>query len=97
VNNLTKHAAIALALIVTTSLSHSQTTYQTIAWCQQVATSYSKELYVPMEAGAVDSRRMPSYHPCKFAYFESECRQAAYAQSMRECVNQMETYHRRPK
>lgn len=76
-------------------LSQRPANYQVIARCKELASDKAKNLKVPMLVGAVDSRGWPSYHPCKFTYFESECRNEVYMYAIRQCVIQMETYNRR--
>lgn len=82
-------SAFVVALLLSTDISQSQTTQQSIAWCQQIADGASKSMSIPTRAGAIDSTSWPSYHPCKNLYFERECRQAAYAKSFKHCADSM--------
>lgn len=69
-----------------TSESRSLTDEQVIAQCKKIANDKTNTLDIPMRAGAIDSSGWPTYHPCKFEYFESACRETLYKLTYNNCL-----------
>ena len=79
--------AVVMASI-TTSDSRSLTDEQVIARCKDLAQTKASELVIPTRAGAVDSTGWNSSHPCRFSYFERDCRAKVEKEVFDYCFNQ---------
>jgi len=83
-------AAVAVAYYASSDgQSRSLTREEVIAQCKELANSKSSSTVVPMVVGAVDSSGFPASHPCKFSYFEGECRSEIQKQTFNHCITSM--------